>query len=212
MAEKSGKDILLKYKEDKTASLAGSYFTLAAHGLAVNDLVKLGEAEGTLSTSRFYFVHAGTYSSLDATVFALALTPSGTHALPDVTDATVALQVYKTVGGLRSSTFSYSTDAIDVSNHGSNQWKNIKSGAGMRAVSVSGSGVYTDSANYRLMEADALALSLVYLAFIDIDAGRVYSGAYKINSLEASGEYDGEANFSISADSSGTVSIAQLGT
>ena len=212
MAEKSGKDILLKIKVDATGSITGNYFAVAAHGLAENDLVKFEETQGTLTTTRFYFVSKGTYSTLDATNFAVSLTPGGAAAVPDITDATVPMDLYSTVGGLRSSSFAYATDDIDVSNHGSNQWKNIKSGAGMRSVAVSGSGVYTNATNYRAMESDALALNLVSLAFIDIDAGRVYSGSYKINSLEATGEYDGEASFSISANSSGTVSVAQLGT
>lgn len=210
--EKSGKDILLKISEDKTGSIAGNYFSVPDHGLEEGDLVQLDETVGTLSNTRFYFVDKGTYSTLDATIFGLALTPDGTAAAPDVTDATVTMNVYKTIGGLRSSTLSFSSEDIDVSNHGSNQWTTLKGGAGMRAFAISGSGVYTNAANYRAMEDSAFANSLVALAFIELDGGRVYSGNFKINSLEASGEYDGEASFSMSANSSGTVSVAQLGT
>jgi len=210
--EKAGKDMLLKIGEDMTGSLTGNYFSIAGHGFEVNDLVQLDETEGSLVTTRFYFVSEGTYASLDATIFGLSDTPSGTLLSPDATDATLTLTGYKTIGGLRSKSFSFSADDIDISNHGTNQWKKIKSGAGMRSVAISGSGVYTNASNYRTLEADALANNLVSLAFMDIDAGRIYSSLFKVNSLEASGEYDGEASFSISANSSGTVSIAQLGT
>lgn len=215
--EKSGKDMLLKIAEDMTVAADGATFTKASHGLEAGDLVSFDQTVGTaFATTRFYFVSDGSadgeYTALDASIFKLSLTPDGTAITGDATNGTVSINAYKTVGGLRTSSFSYAADDIDVSNHGSNQWKKLKSGAGMRSVAVSGSGVYTNAANYRSMESSAFTNSLVSLAFLDLDGGRVYSGSFKINSLEASGEYDGEASFSLSANSSGTVSIAQLGT
>lgn len=215
--EKSGKDLLLKIKVDQTIACSGATMTLASHGLVAGDLVKFDQTVGTaFGTSRFYFVADGTAdgtnSDLDASTFKLALTPDGSAITGDATNGTVSVDFYKTLGGLRSSSFSFNADAIDVSNHGSNQWKNLKSGAGMRSVSLSGSGVYTNSANYRALESDAMNNNLVSLAFLDLDGGRIYSGSFKLTSLEASGEYDGEASFSVSAESSGTVSVAQLGT
>jgi predicted secreted protein len=215
--EKGGKDMLLKIAEDMTIACAGAAITKAGHGLVVGDLVKFGEAVGTaFTTDRFYFVTDGTadgtYSALDGTAIKLALTPDGTAITGDATDATVAIQAYKTIGGLRTSSASMTIDEVDVSNHGSNQWKNLKAGAGMRSMSISGSGVYTNAANYRAMENAALQNALQSLAFLDLDGGRIYSGSFKVGSIEASGEYDGEASFSMSANSSGSVSVAQLGT
>ena len=215
--EKSGKDMLLKLAEDMTIAIAGATITKAGHGFVAGDLVYFDETVGTaFSTSRFYFVTDGTAdgttSAIDGTTFKLALTPDGTAITCDATDATVPISAYKTIGGLRTSSFAATFDEIDVSHHGSNQWKNLKSGAGLRAVSVSGSGVYTNSGNFRAMENAAFENALVALAFLDLDGGRIYSANFKINSLEASGEYDGEASFSMSANSSGSVSIAQLGT
>lgn len=212
VTEKSGKDMLLKLAEDITASVAGgSVFTSTAHGLSGGDLIEFDETVGTaFTTSRFYFVVDSTVSN--SSQFQLALTPDGTAILADSTDATIPMNAYKTIGGLRTSTFSYTAADIDVSNHGSNQWTNIKSGAGMRAVSVSGGGVYTNAANFRALESAALANSLIALAFLDLSGGRIYEGNFKVNSIENTGEYDGEAGFSMSANSSGTISVAQLGT
>lgn len=215
--EKSGKDMLLKIAEDMTAAVTGGQvFTKASHGLKAGDLVKPLEAEGTtLATSRYYFVVDGTISGgaeADGSLFSLALTPDGTALTIDATDATFNFTAFKNIGGLRTSSFAFAADNIDVSNHGSNQWKVLKEGAGMRSATVSGSGVYTNAANYRAMEVKALANQFVKLAFVEVSGGRIYDGYFKINSLEASGEYDGEASFSMGADSSGTISVAQLGT
>ena len=216
--EKSGKDMLLKIAETMTAAITGgTQFTKAGHGLKAGDLIKFSEAEGTaILTSRFYFVTDGTTdgtnAELDGSLFSVALTPDGSAISVDATDSTVNFVAYKTIGGLRTSTASLAADAIDISNHGSNQWKELKAGAGMRSMSISGAGVYNNATNYRSMESSMLQNALVALAFLDLDGGRIYSASFKINSLEASGEYDGEASFSMSADSSGSVSVAQLGT
>lgn len=217
MTEKSGKDMLLKISEDMTIAAAGATMTKANHGLVAGDLVQFDSTVGTaFVTTRFYFVSDGSadgvYSALDATIFKLSLTPDGTAITGDATNGTVTINAYKTVGGLRTSSFSMTLDEVDISHHGSNQWKNLKSGAGMRQVAVSGEGVYNDATNFRAMEASALANTLVGLAFLDLDGGRIYSANFKINSIEHSGEYDGESSYSISANSSGSVSVAQLGT
>jgi predicted secreted protein len=210
--ERAGKDLLLKLAEDITSSCTGgSVFTSSDHGLSDGDLIEFEEAVGTtFSISRFYFVVDSTVSN--SSQFQLSLTPSGAALAIDGTDATVAMNAYKTIGGLRTKTFSYTAADIDVSNHGSNQWTNIKAGAGMRAVAISGAGVYTNGQNFRAMESAAFSQSLVALAFLDLVGGRIYEGDFKINSLEHNGEYDGEAGYSMSANSSGTVSISQLGT
>ena len=59
------------------------------------------------------------------------------------------------------------------------------------------------------MEASAFANSMVCLAFVDANAGRVYHGCFKIASLESSAEHNGEATFTASFESSGAITIYQ---
>lgn len=217
--EKAGRDMLLKLGESITASCAGvTTMSSANHGLSAGDLCMFGRTEGSISITRFYFVVDGTVDGTntglltDQTKFMISLVPDGTPITINATDTTVPLTVYKTIGGLRTSSFAFKSHEIETSNYGSNEWKTIKDGAGMRSVAVQGQGIYTNATNYRNLENSTLANALVSLAFLDIDGGRVYSGTYKIVSLDANGKYDGEAAYSISANSSGTVSIAQLGT
>jgi predicted secreted protein len=216
--EKAGRDLLLKLGESITASCAGNAtFSCAGHGLSAGDLVQFGTAEGSITTTRMYFVVDGTVDGtntnpIDGTKFFVALTPDGTSLIATTTDGTIPLTVYKTVGGLRTSSFAFKAAEIETSNYGSNEWKYIKAGAGMRSVAIQGQGIYTNAANFRTLETQSFANALVSMAFLDIDGGRIYSGSFKIASLDNSGKYDGEATYSISANSSGTVSIAQLGT
>ena len=215
--EKGGKDLLLKVcseidvdvligtADDPQALLA------TAHGLRVGDLVRFGvEALGTVNdvtAGLFYFVT----SVPSANSFKISSTPGGTAITfdPSVTDLTI--EVFKTVGGLRSKGFSFASDAIDRSNHGSNQWREILDDAGVRSVSISGSGVYTNHAEFKRIRNNAFANRLTCLAFIDVSAGEIYNGCFKLTAVEGSGDYDGESSYSLSAESSGQVVVSEPG-
>lgn len=210
--ERGGKDLLLKIckelevdiaigtADDPTAILA------TAHGLAVGDLVRFLAAEiGTITdvtVGTFYFVKA-----VAANSFTIAATPTGTAITFTDPATNMDIEVFETIGGLRSKGFSFAAEGIDISNHGTNQWKEILDEAGMRSVSISGSGVYNNTTNFRTMRTNAFAQLLTCLAFIDVKAGEIYSGCFKITGIEASGEYDGESSFSMSAESSGEVTV-----
>jgi predicted secreted protein len=213
--ERSGKDLLLKICEEiEIDVLIGTdddaqAILATGHGLVVGDMVRWDAIElGTVddvNPDQLYFV----VSVPDDDSFKIASAPGGTaitftHAISDMD-----LEVFKTIGGLRTNSLSFASEAIEISNHGSNQWRQIKDGAGFRTMSVSGDGVYTNAANYRQMELDALANNLVCLGFVDVSSGRVYHGCFKIVSLEVSGEFNGEANYSLSAESADETKIYQ---
>ena len=214
--ERSGKDLLLKICEvvecdvqigtadDAQAILA------TAHGLEAGDMVRISSTElGTnsdLTADQLYFVSA---TGLTTNAFKVSATPAGTPITFSSALTDVDFEFFKTVGGLRSDGISFASEAIEITNYGSNQWRQIKDGAGIRAASISGDGVYSNITNYRAMEASMLANELVCLALVDVAAGRVYYGCFKLVSLEISGEYAGEATFSISAESADAVTVYQ---
>lgn len=116
---------------------------------------------------------------------------------------------YTTIGGLRSKNFSWSADGIDVTNHGSNQNKELLDGAGIKSMSISGEGVFTDDANLATLEAAFIAQALTRFQIIDTSSGgKSYTGLFKITSLERAGEYNGEQTWSISLESSGSITVA----
>lgn len=115
---------------------------------------------------------------------------------------------YLDLGGLRSTTLAGAAESIDVTNHGSNEWREILDGAGIRQYDISGSGVYTNAAILTTVEDAFLANQQMRFQIVDLDAGRTYTGKFKIPSFERTGDYNNEQAYSISLESSGEVVIS----
>lgn len=115
---------------------------------------------------------------------------------------------YTTLGGLRSKSMTLNAEAIDVTNHGSNEWKELLDGAGVKSMSISGSGVFNTSTTLSQAITDWAAQTLRNFQIVDADSGLTFQGAFKITSMERAGEYNGEQTWSMSMESSGTITIS----
>ena len=115
---------------------------------------------------------------------------------------------FVTIGGLRTKSFSMGNEAIEKTNHGSNQKREILDGCGIFSMSGSGSGIYDgDADTVQALEAALLSGILQTLRFTDV-TGRTYTGLFKITTFERAGEFNAEATYSISFESSGDIVIA----
>lgn len=113
---------------------------------------------------------------------------------------------YTTFGGLRSSSMSLNNEAIDVTNHGSAEWKELLDGAGIKNVGLSGSGIFTNAANEQLARTRCLNGTLANYRITD--GIGTFTAKFKITKLERAGDYKGEQTWSMSFESSGAVTIA----
>jgi TP901-1 family phage major tail protein len=116
---------------------------------------------------------------------------------------------YSTLGGLQAKEYTITNEEIDVTNHGSNQWKTVLDGAGVRSMSISGSGVHNDGATLDQAE-DACKNGTLTNFRIDDSAGggRTYTGSFKVTEFGRSAEHNGAQEFSISLVSAGEITIA----
>lgn len=213
--EKGGKDILLKVCSEIEVDVAittaddPEALLLTSHGAAVGDLIRFGvEALGTVddvTAGVIYFVT----EVVDADSFKISATPGGTAIsfANAVTDLTIEL--FTTLGGLRTKSWSFGSDGIEVTNHGSNQWRQMLDGAGIKSMSLSGEGVYTSATNFRTVENNAHANTLTCFAIVEIVTGRVYNGCFKITAVEGSADFSGEATYSLSMESADAITITQ---
>lgn len=115
---------------------------------------------------------------------------------------------YSMLGGLRSNSLTINNEAIDATNKGSNQWREILDQAGIKSMSISGSGIFTSDAT--LTQARQIAISglLTNFQIVDSDSGDTFQGKFKLTSLERGGEYNGEMTWSISLESSGEITVS----
>lgn len=132
---------------------------------------------------------------------------AGKHLLLKV-DTAGSPGTYTTIGGLRSKSMTINNEAIDATEHGSNEWRELLDGAGIRSMSLSGSGIFTTNANLSQMRADAIAGTLRNFQLVDDDNGDTFTGKFKITSMERGGEYNGEQTWSVSLESSGEIVVS----
>lgn len=210
--EIGGKDLIIKKCQNKSVSSTSASDTWtfsAVHGLAVGDVVRpltIG-TNTVIAVNGFYIVSAVP----STTTIKIKSTVAGTALTADDTEAAMSWDVFKDVGGGRSRTFSFASEGIDITNQDSSEWHTILNSAGIRSVSVSIEGVYTNEAIFQEILAAGYANELTCLMFLEKKTYRLWEGCYKITAQELTGPYDAEGGFSISAESSGQVVTQLLG-
>ena len=111
---------------------------------------------------------------------------------------------YQTVAGLRTTQMSVTSDTVVITSKDSGGWRQLLSGAGVRAVSVSAAGIFLGSTAETQIRANAMAgtLDTYELSFED---GERLRGQFLIQRLDYAGDFNGERNYTLQIESSGPV-------
>lgn len=112
---------------------------------------------------------------------------------------------FTVVGGMRSTSLRINNEMVDVTHKMSGGWRELLSGAGIRHISLSGGGIFTNSDSETLLQAKALASSVDNYEIV-FESGAKFSGAFQVSSLEYAGDYNGERTYALGLESSGVVS------
>ena len=115
-------------------------------------------------------------------------------------------ETFATIGGLRSSSITLNDEMVDITNKDSSNAREILAGAGVNSITISGSGVFTDSASEISCRALLGASAFSNFQFV-VPALGTYQGAFMLTSLEYAGEYNGETTYSMTFESSGAVTF-----
>ena len=113
---------------------------------------------------------------------------------------------YVTIGGLRSTSITLNDEAVDVTNKDSSGNRTLLADGGVFSLSVSGSGVFTDTAAEETLRATMNASTFKNFQVIVPDFG-TYQGAFMVASLEYAGEFNGEVTYSVTLESSGAITF-----
>jgi len=118
-----------------------------------------------------------------------------------------------TLGGMRSTSMSINGETVDVTNKDSSTFTGtagddigrlLLANAGIRSMSISASGVFIDSASENTTRATAFSGDAVNYDLIFADTSSA-KGSFIVTSYERAGEYNGEETYSLSLESSGTI-------
>lgn len=114
---------------------------------------------------------------------------------------------FETVAGLRATRLSFNAETVDVTNLDSpGGWRQLLAGAGIKAASLSGSGVFRDAATDERARAVFFAGEIPAFQVVIPDFGTV-QGRFQITSLEFAGTHNGEATFEMSLASAGALAF-----
>jgi TP901-1 family phage major tail protein len=112
--------------------------------------------------------------------------------------------VFATVAGMRTTQMSVNGEAVNVTHKDSGGWRELLSGAGVRSVSVAGSGIFTGSASETRVKSNALGGTLDDYE-LSFESGERMRGRFLVTRLDYAGDYNGERNYTFSLESSGPV-------
>ena len=117
-----------------------------------------------------------------------------------------------TVGGLRSTSMTINGEMVDITDKDSNAFisssndkaRILLQGGGVRSMSLSASGVFTDSSTENLVRGFAFDGAIQNYDLIFSDGSKI-AGAFLITSYERAGEYNGEETYSVTLESHNTI-------
>lgn len=118
-------------------------------------------------------------------------------------------EVFTTIGGMRSTSIAMNDEIVDVTNKDSGRQRAILAQGGVVSMTVSGSGVFTDTASETTLEGKFDQASLTNYQFLVPDFG-TYTGKFMLTTLEYAGEFNGEVTYSFTFESSGTITFATV--
>jgi TP901-1 family phage major tail protein len=114
--------------------------------------------------------------------------------------------VFTTLAGLRTTGLTLNAESVNITHKSSNGWRELLGGAGIRSVSLSGSGVFTNSTAETRLRTLALTAAVEDYEVVFESSGKL-AGKFQVTRLDYAGDYNGERTYAVTLDSSGAVAF-----
>ncbi|MGD9879027.1 MAG: phage tail tube protein [Hyphomicrobiaceae bacterium] len=110
------------------------------------------------------------------------------------------------VAAMRVTSFNFNSGMVDVTTKDSAHWRELLQAGGVRSMSISASGVLTDSVTFDnlLTRVHSGTIMAYGLLFGDSDA---IDGSFQITSVSAGGNNDAEQTYDVTLESSGSITL-----
>jgi TP901-1 family phage major tail protein len=115
-------------------------------------------------------------------------------------------EVFSTIGGLRVSNLLLRNQAIESSTLDSGAWQSVLGSAGLRSLTISGSGVFTDSAVEEMLRGYAFSGSSNNYQFIFAN-GDYCAGPFVVTHYERNGDHEDEEMYAVALQSAGQITF-----
>lgn len=115
-------------------------------------------------------------------------------------------EVFTSVAGLRTRTFSLNAREVDATHSESDGWRELLGGAGVKQAAVAGAGVFLNDAAALALRAAFFAGAVRTFKLIVPGLGTM-TGPFMIANLDYAGDHDGEATFSLALASAGALAF-----
>ncbi|MEM7753065.1 MAG: phage major tail protein, TP901-1 family [Pseudomonadota bacterium] len=116
---------------------------------------------------------------------------------------------FETVAGLRATRLSFNAESVDVTSLASEGWRELLGGAGVKAASISGSGVFRDASTDERARQIFFDGETPEFQVIIPDFG-IVEGPFQVTSIEYAGSHNGEATYELALASAGALTFMAL--
>lgn len=115
--------------------------------------------------------------------------------------------LFETVAGLRATRISFNAESVDVTSlESQGGWRELLAGAGVKTASISGSGVFKDSASDERARQIFFDAEIPDFQVVIPDFG-VIEGPFQVSAIEYAGSHNGEATYELSMASAGVMTF-----
>ncbi len=109
-----------------------------------------------------------------------------------------------TVAGCKTTQMTFNNSPVDITTKDNAPWRTLLDNGGVRSMSISMDGIFTDSAVEESVRADAMGNTINTYNLVLPNADTI-SGSFEITNYQRSGNFDGAETYSFTMESSGTI-------
>lgn len=113
-------------------------------------------------------------------------------------------EVFSSIGGARSDSFTLNNGKIDITNKDSNDWQQMLTNAGTRQASISISGIFLDSASERSLRTAAINRTIKNFKLLEPN-GATWVGPFYVSSIQLTGTHNDAVSYSATLESAGVI-------
>ena len=112
-------------------------------------------------------------------------------------------QVYTTIAGLRTNTWTVNGEDVDVTTKDDDGWQQRLSGAGVRSITIQATGIFQDTAVEEIVRGWAFDQTINWYQ-ITFENGDRLESQFQISNYERGGDHDNAETYSLTLNSHGT--------